>query len=213
MTKNIYILFPDYSETTISAKYDGGNPTDCELQQSHKPAPARLRQDQLELYWQSFGRIIAEKAAALAHVNKKDAAVAGDGSPAGLVSELVKDIPGALPPIGAKSYGALVYENLGNATTQQFDEIRPGDIVTLRGARFEGHHGAMKTKYRQEYGPSHVAVVEEWDGTRRAIRIWEQGRDVKEKRGGVKSDKLRLGDLRSGEIRVWRVVGRNYVGW
>jgi hypothetical protein len=76
----------------------------------------------------------------------------------------------------------------------------------------------MKTKYRQEYGVSHVAVVEEWDGTRKAVRVWEQGRDGGEgkkdrKSVGVKSDKLRLADLRSGEVLVWRVVGRDFVGW
>jgi hypothetical protein len=30
---------------------------------------------------------------------------------------------------------------------------------------------------------------------------------------GVKSEKLRLQDLRSGEVLVWRVVGRDFVGW
>jgi len=218
VTKNIYILFSDYSETTISAKYDAKSPLDCELEQSHKPAPAKLRQDQLEVYWQRFGRAIAEKANALAnHSSKKEGPAAiGDGTPTSFVAELIKGQEGALQSVGTKSYGALVYENLG-ATTQQFDEIRPGDVVTLRGARFEGHHGTMKTKYRQEYGAGHVAVVEEWDGIKRALRIWEQGREnadgKKDKKGGVKSDKLRLGDLRSGEIRVWRVVGRDYVGW
>jgi hypothetical protein len=218
VTKNVYILFSDYSETTISAKYDPRAPLECELQQDHKAAPARARQDQLESYWQRFGRSIADKADALAHGGKKDAAVAGDGTPTGFVAELIKAHTDALQPVGVKSYGALVYANLGNATTQQFDEIRPGDIVTLRSAKFEGHHGAMKTKYRQEYGASHVAVVEEWDGTKKAIRIWEQGREVADgkkdkKTAGIKSDKLRLADLRSGEVLVWRVVGRDYVGW
>lgn len=91
----------------------------------------------------------------------------------------------------------------------QFDEIRPGDIVTLRNARFEGTHGAMKHKYKQDYGSHHVAIVEEWDGTRRAIRGWEQGRE----KAKIRSEKFRLGDLRSGEVKVWRVVGRDWVDW
>ena len=113
-------------------------------------------------------------------------------------------------PVGTRAYGALVYANLANASTMQFDEIRRGDIITVRNAKFEGHHGAMKTKYKSDYGPNHVAIVEEWDGTRRAVRAWEQGR---EKKGGVRSEKFRLGDLRSGEVRVWRVVGRDFVNW
>jgi hypothetical protein len=220
VTKNIYILFSDYSETTIIAKYDPRSPLECELDQDHKAAPARPRQDQLEAYWQRFGRNIAVKANIHFQSSRKEPVAIGDGTPHAFVADLIKEHPDALQPVGLKSYGALAYANLGNATTQQYDEIRPGDIVTLRGAKFEGHHGPMKTKYRQAFEGSHVAVVEEWDGVKKALRIWEQGRDLLVEGGkrdkknlGVKSEKLRLQDLRSGEVLVWRVVGRDFVGW
>ena len=208
ITKDIYVLFMDYSQTVISARYDSQEPTDVALEQRHEPPPAKLRQDQLEAAWQRFGSRIAEVAGNLGN-SKKDS-VAGDGSPHSLPFELIKAQRDALLPVGTRAYGALVYANLANASTMQFDEIRKGDILTVRNARFEGHHGAMKTKYKTDYGPNHVAIIEEWDGTRRAARAWEQGR---EKKGGVRSEKFRLGDLRSGEVRVWRVVGRDWVGW
>jgi hypothetical protein len=207
VAKEIYVLYIDYSQTIISVQYDASNPVDAQLQQQHRPPPPKIRQDQLEGYWQLFGRKIAEKANALGHA-KKDSTV-GNGSPAALPSELIKSNSQALQPVGSRAYGALVYANLANASTQQYDEIRPGDVVTLRNARFEGMHGGLKHKYRQEYGPQHVAVVEEWDGTRRAIRAWEQGRE----KAKVRSEKFRLGDLRSGEVKVWRVVGRDWVEW
>lgn len=208
ISKDIYVLYMDYSQTVITAQYDSREPMDVALEQRHEPPPPRLRQDQLESYWQRFGRNIA--AAASAAGNNKKEAIVGDGSPYSLPLELIKAQPEALLPVGTRTYGALVYANLANASTMQFDEIRPGDIVTARNARFEGHHGAMRQKYKQDYGPSHVAIVDEWDGTRRSVRAWEQGR---EKKGGVRSEKFRLGDLRSGEVRVWRVVGRDWVGW
>lgn len=208
VTKDVYILYMDYSQTVISARYDSHEPNDAQLEQRHEPPPPRLRQDQLEAAWQRFGKPIAEAANALGH-SKKDSIVA-DGSPLSLPLELVKAQQNALLPVGNRAYGALVYANLANASTMQYDEIRRGDIITVRNARFEGHHGAMKSKYKIDYGPSHVAIVEEWDGTRRAVRAWEQGR---EKKAGVRSEKFRLGDLRSGEVRVWRVVGRDWVGW
>ncbi|KXS98926.1 hypothetical protein AC578_7437 [Pseudocercospora eumusae] len=207
VSKDIYILYLDYSQTIITARYDASNPADVQLEQQHRPPPPKLRQDQLEAYWNQFGRNISEAVNSLGH-SKKDTTV-GDGAPASLPADLIKSNPAALLPIGNKAYGAVVYANLANASTQQFDEIRPGDIVTLRNTRFEGTHGAMKHKYREEYGPLHVAIVEEWDGTRRAIRAWEQGRS----KSKVRSEKFRLGDLRSGEVKVWRVVGRDWVEW
>ena len=208
LLRDIYILYMDYSQTVISAKYDAQDPSDVHLEQRHEPAPPRLRQDQLEAAWQRFGCKIAETAALHGH-SKKEASV-GDGTPSALPLELLQAHTDALRPVGTRAYGALVYANLANASTMQFDEIRRGDVVTARNAKFEGHHGAMKSRYKADYGPSHVGVVEEWDGTKRSVKMWEQGR---ERKGGVRAEKLRLGDLRSGEIRVWRVVGRDWVGW
>ena len=209
ISKDIYILYMDYSQTVITAQYDSRDPSDVSLEQRHEPPPPQPRQDQLESYWQRFGKRISEKARAAG--NSKKETTVGDGAPASLPLELIRALPDdPLHPVGTRAYGALVYSNLANASTQQFDEIRPGDIVTVRNGKFEGHHGAMKTRYKTDYGAGHVGVAEEWDGTRKSLRMWEQGR---EKKGGVRSEKLRLGDLRSGEVKVWRVVGREYVGW
>lgn len=212
ISKDIYILYIDYSQTIITARFDARQPADIHLEQRHLPPPPKLRQDQLESFWQVFGKKISDTANQMGN-SRKDTIV-GDGTPVGFVSELIKAQEKALQPVGSRSYGALVYANLANASTMQFDEIRPGDIITLRNARFEGTHGAMKHKYKQDYGMQHVAVVEEWDGTKRAIRGWEQGREGSgSKKGGVRSEKFRLGDLKSGEVRVWRVVSRAYVDW
>ncbi|KAF2864379.1 hypothetical protein K470DRAFT_267235 [Piedraia hortae CBS 480.64] len=207
-SKDVYVLYLDYSQTIFTAHFDPRDPYDARLEQRHEPPPAPLRPDQLQAYWGRFGKAIGEAANAAGH-NKKDN-ILGDGTAASLPLALIQAQAGALLPVGTKAYGALVYANLANASTLQYDEIRPGDIVTLRQARFEGHSGAMKTKYKADYGPSHVGVVEEWDGSRRSLRCWEQGR---ERKAGVRSEKLRLGDLRNGEVRIWRVVGRQWVGW
>jgi len=117
----------------------------------------------------------------------------------------------ALAPVGTRAFGAPVYANLANASVQQYDEIRPGDIVSFRNAKFQGKHGGMMhQKYTTEAGkPDHVGIVIEWDGTKKKIRAIEQGRESKK----AKVESFRLGDLRSGEVRVWRVVGREWVGW
>lgn len=57
--------------------------------------------------------------------------------------------------------------------------------------------------------PEHVAVVVDWDGTKKKIRAYEQGREKKK----VTVEGYKMADLRSGECKVWRVVGREWVGW
>lgn len=212
MSKEVYVLFIDYSQTVVTARFDSRDPSDVSLEQRHEPPPARLRQDQLESYWQRYGARIADTAAAIA--GRKDSAV-GDGSPNALVTELIRPLKDALQPVGTRAYGALVYANLANASVQQFDEIRPGDIVTLRNAKMQGKHGTMHQKYSMEVGMTaqgasgHVAIVFDWDGTKKKLRAWEQGRE----KSKVRMESFRLSDLKSGEVRVWRIVGRSWVGW
>lgn len=204
VTKDLYVLFQDYSQTVITAQFDAQDPSDVKLDQRHEPPPSRLRQDQLEQAHDQFGRRISEA------VTSRKETVVGDGTPQGLVQELLKPFGDALLPVGTRAYGAIVYGNLANASTQQNDEIRPGDIITLRNTKFQGKHGPMHAKYSMEVGkPDHVGVVAEWDGTKKKVRAWEQGRESKK----VKLESFKLDDLRSGEVKIWRVMPRSWVGW
>ncbi|GJC79057.1 SH3 domain-containing protein C23A1.17 [Colletotrichum liriopes] len=204
VTRTIYVLFQDYSQTIITVEYDQNSAADVMLDQRHDPPPRALRQDELEQSYERFGRPISEA------VTAKKETIVGDGTPQGLIHELLKPFNDALAPIGTRAYGALVYSNMANASTQQNDQIRPGDIISIRNARFQGKHGPMHAKYSMEVGkPDHVAVVSEWDGTKKKVRAWEQGRESKK----VKVESFKLDDLRSGEVKIWRVMPRSWVGW
>ncbi|KAL8733282.1 MAG: hypothetical protein Q9181_003638 [Wetmoreana brouardii] len=204
ITRNVYVLYMDYSQTIIAAHFEARDPSDASLEQHHEPPPPRLRQDQLENAHTMFGARIAESAS-----SKKETTV-GDGSPNALVLEMMTSLRSALRPVGTRAYGALVYANLANASVQQFDEIRSGDIVTFRNARFQGHRGAMHAKYSMDIGkPDHVGIVVDWDGTKKKVRAWEQGRESRK----VKMESFKLGDMKSGEVKVWRVMARQWVGW
>lgn len=204
-TKDLYVLFSDYSQTIITVVYDTNNPQEASFEQKHEAPPARLRPDQLEEAHERYGRRLIDAVAA------KKESVVGDGTPAGLIVEMLKPLKDALLPIGTRAYGALVYSNLGNSIVNQHDEIRPGDIVTFRNAKFQGKHGPMHAKYTAELGKGegHVAVVAEWDGAKKKVRAWEQGRESKK----VRMESFKLEDLRSGEVKIWRVMGRAWVGW
>ncbi|EEH04468.1 SH3 domain-containing protein [Histoplasma capsulatum G186AR] len=204
VSKSVYILFMDYSQTIVTVQFNSKNPVDAILEQRHEPPPQRLRQDQLESAHEQFGTRISEA------VTAKQNSIVGDGTPHGLILSLLNPLSDALPPIGTRAYGSLVYANLANASVQQVDEIRAGDIVTFRNARFQGHRGTMHQKYSADVGkPDHVGIVVDWDGTKKKIRAWEQGRESKK----VKVESFKLGDLKSGECRVWRVMPRSWVGW
>ncbi|QSZ30239.1 hypothetical protein DSL72_004761 [Monilinia vaccinii-corymbosi] len=204
VTRELNVLFHDYSQTIIAAQYNPKDPSDCQLEQKHEGPPARLRQDQLEDAHERFGKRVIEA------VGVRQNTIVGDGTPQGLILELFKPLAGVLMPVGTRAYGAVVYSNMANASIQQFDEIRPGDIVTFRNTRFQGKHGSMHTKYTAEVGkPDHMGVVAEWDGTKKKLRAWEQGRESKK----VKLESFKLDDLRSGEVKIWRVMPRSWVGW
>jgi len=164
------------------------------------------RRDQLESAAETYGVQLAKSAEKAANTT------IGEGSAQEFVLSLVRPLKTALMPVGTRSYGALVYANLANASTQQFDEIRPGDIITFRNAKFAGHKGGLHQKYAQDVG-THVGVVFEWDGTKKKIRVWEQGNQEKGKRPKVRDESYRVADLKSGEVRVWRVMPRSFVNW
>lgn len=204
ISKDVYVLFMDYSQTIINARFDARNPADKLLQQRHEPPPNRPRQDQLENAHMQFGSRISEAVTAIQNTT------VADGTPHGLIQHLVSPLTDALLPVGTRAYGALVYANLANASVQQHDEIRAGDIVSFRNARFQGHRGTMHQKYHAEVGkPDHVGIVVDWDGTKKKIHSWEQGRESRK----VKVESFKLGDLKSGECKVWRVMPRSWVGW
>ncbi|KAI4867064.1 hypothetical protein F4820DRAFT_446405 [Hypoxylon rubiginosum] len=204
VVKEVFILFQDYSQTVITVRFNTQNLADVQLEQRHESPPRSLRQDQLEEAYERFGRSLASAVA-----SKKDTVV-GDGSSQALVLELLKPLKDALLPVGTRAYGALVYSNMANASTQLNDEIRSGDVISIRNAKFQGKHGPMHAKYSMEVGkPDHVAIVAEWDGTKKKVRAWEQGRESKK----VKQESFKLEDLRSGEVKIWRVMPRSWIGW
>lgn len=202
VTRDVYVLYKDYSQMVITARYDGNDPAGTvSTEQSVGRAP-ELDKDLLEQEWIKYGKKVVA------------AANRGGNYPAGeFVLSVLRGIPGALPPIGRKVLGAIVYDNLSNATVKQLDEIRPGDAIAFKNARFQGHKGSLHQKYTQEAGRVdyiHLGIITEWDGTKLKVRVMEQ---TDNGRGKIKVESYRLNDLKSGEIRIFRVVGRDFVGW
>jgi hypothetical protein len=203
LVRDIYVLFADYSQTIITVEFSSQN-DHVAFQQRIENAPAALRQEQLVNASQTFGARISQKV--LEYV--------GQSLPKGqLLSTLLKSLGGVAPVIPYHSYGVLLYKNISNINVRQYEEILPGDIAVFSNAFFQGHKGSLHQKYIQEVTGVIVGVVHEYDGVKRKIKVYEQS--PKEDHGlyKVKSENYRLGDLKNGEVKVFRLVGREFVSW
>lgn len=116
-----------------------------------------------------------------------------------IFSNLPKEV---LRPIANKTYGAVVYRN-NNGEIKTFDEIRPGDILVLVTCVFEGHSGTKEVGF----GKPHVSLVTSFDSEKNRIKVIEQTAGV------IQQGRYKLKNMKSGKLRVFRIVGRNYVGW
>ena len=203
VTRQVYILFSDYSQTQVTAQYDQDDPSRVTLSQRHMPPPPQPNKSDLEARHEQIGHQIV----ALAQM--KVGVTVGDGSALALVHDVFARLENCLPSAGVRSHGALVFSNFGNSSTRQFDEIRPGDVVAFRNAIFQVH-GGLRGKSTLEVGkPDHVAIIQEWNGSKRKLKVLEQRQDNKR----VSSNAYRLGDLRSGEVHVFRPMPRSWVDW
>ena len=203
ITREVYILFSDYSQTIVTAQYDRDEPSRAALSQRHLPPPTPPTKVELETRHDQIGHQV------VALAQSRLGASVGDGSSVAFVQEIFSKLENCLPSAGARSHGALVYSNLGNSSTQQFDEIRPGDVVAFRNAVFQAH-GGIRGKVVTEVGrPDHVAVIHEWNGSKKKLKVLEQRQESRR----VSHNSYKIGDLKSGEVHVFRPMPRSWVDW
>lgn len=206
--RDIYVLFSDYSQEVITVEFAAG----VEQQPAQKAAvftnkitaPPAPHSEQLEAAYEHYGQRVLDVALR---------AGAGVTAGTGFVESVVQQVSGALGSVGGTVFGFAVYLNRNNATVRQFDEVRAGDIVTLRYAKFSGHKGGLHQKYSVEAGRSGETasgIITEYDATKRKVRVLmaEEGGS-----GKLKTESFRINDLKNGEVKVFRVVGRDHVGW
>ncbi|SOV08202.1 uncharacterized protein UDID_00766 [Ustilago sp. UG-2017a] len=203
----IFILFEDYSTTTISLFFqnDDLDETQTKLEQRHSFPPPKPSQADLKKWSANMGATVAKLAS--------DAAKAGNGIGDGSSRTFIQHILAqtqALPPVGL-SLGATVLTQVGPTCMESNDEPRPGDIVYCANADFKGKKGLAP--YHALYGSQSdplLAVVVEVEAKKNKLRCVTQGSGSK-KGGAVEEISLRMDDFKSGIVKVYRVAPR--VGW
>lgn len=204
--KDYYILFHDLSQIVIELLFNSDDPKySVKVNDVSVVNSSNSRRDILHKYNALYGNDIVTVALKLL----------GSKVPTGLVLnvfvKLTQAFPELLTPIGEKSYGATIYKNF-NHNAVKFDDIRPGDILCMKNAKFVSHKGlagiSNKSVTVGEGNEVYSAVIEEFDPKKEKFHVLETDRS-----GQVKKESYKIGELKSGRIKVFRFVDRAFVGW
>ncbi|KAI0314153.1 hypothetical protein OF83DRAFT_470145 [Amylostereum chailletii] len=166
--------------------------------------PREMSGEQLRAVWGRVGVQMCEVATTLHERSKRT--LVGNGSYAGFVHAVLAQVPNAAhPPAGSTEYGYLVYAQTGASVHARADEILPGDVVVLEEARLKGHKGLHAyTLNVGEPGVPGLGVVAEFETKKVKIKALQANQHVGQ--ATVESVSYKLEDLKSGTIKVYRVL-------
>ncbi|KAF9644065.1 hypothetical protein BDM02DRAFT_3103478 [Thelephora ganbajun] len=196
----------DLSASSWSESFD----TEISQERTADPATKARRQsegqmtaDQLMATWGRVGIQICEVAIELFEKSKKT--LIGDGTYTGFVNAVLERVPNASTvEEGASSFGYLIYVQTGTSVTKRAADIMPGDIITLQDAKLKGHKGIQTYHQSIGEGTPVVAVVGEYDPKKSKVKAYQASQHVGNQT--VESVSYRLEDLKSGSIKIFRVL-------
>ena len=204
--KDYYVLFSDLSQLIFELEYDSEDPRSTIKFVNYfvKQAPI-VRKDLLDKSSREFGHKIVELAGANQKISGTD----------GLVFEVLDKLSHSdklLKPIGNKSFGVPIYRNTNNVNIGKVDEIKPGDILCIKLGKFVNHKAFNigKNSYINvgDDGEIFSAVIYEFDPKKDKFKVLQLDAS-----GLVHKESYKLSDMKSGRIRIFRVVSRSYVEW
>lgn len=199
--RDYYVLFHDLSQIVLEVSYEKDDPREKVRVDNVSVRQPQPRVDLLAKYSHVYGAAVANTALQWAAQATREQGLAVRAF------EYVRaQHPELVPLIGGKAFGSVVYKNV-NQTVTKVDEIRPGDIVCMRNAKFShGLTGLQKTTVGDS--ELYAAVVAEYDAKKNKLRVVDT-----DSSGVARRESHRLSEFKSGQIRVYRVVDKEYVGW
>ena len=151
---------------------------------SMTPAPRRQDSSSRRVYasaedlvalYNRVGKHVFARAAALVEYSRKS--VIGDGSGPGFVCTVLEQVPAAviLPDTdvddaGRVEYGPVIYIQNGPSVQKRASDIMPGDIVTIRQAKFGGRKGLTGYSTTVEFV---VGIVNEFEDKKGKAKVWQ----------------------------------------
>lgn len=213
----IKVLFEDYSVTLVNIFWFDGDDdeTETRLEQEHSFPPKKPEVDEMKAWSGSLGVDLAQRTLMLL---QSSGGGGGRGAPSSpyphslaLVSHLIQSSRSpCLPPVGL-AFGPTVLSQVGQTVLDKAagdEPPRAGDVLLLQGpADFKGKKG-LGSSYHVAYGgpqqPLFAIVVEVEKGKKGGLKI----RGVTQQSSSVEEVTLKLEDLKSGVLKVMRVVRR-----
>ncbi|CAH6721134.1 myosin tail region-interacting protein MTI1 [[Candida] jaroonii] len=195
--KDYYILFYDLSQIVFELEYELQDPrtTVKFTNLDQKPIPL-VRKDLLDKYYHTYSNEILKIVGGLGNINNNS-----------LVSVVTSKLGGSLPPIGSKSFGVPIYKNVNNHNVSKTDDIRPGDILCIKNGKFQIHKGLGSKTLIVGDEEIYSSIIGEFDPKKEKFKVFESVN------GNIKQTSYKTSEMKSGQIRVFRIVGRDYVDW
>lgn len=171
------------------------------------PAPPRaeihLTADDLVAQWGRVGVQIHEVATVLFDKSKKT--LVGDGSYLGFVTSVLGQVPTATQPVAPyDSFGYLIYAQNGSSVQRRVSDVMPGDVIVIHDAKFKGHKGLQS--YHQTVGTDGplYAIIGDYEVKKAKVKVFQANQHVGQQT--VESASYRLEDLKSGSVKIFRVL-------
>mmetsp|Transcript_3923 Transcript_3923/g.3807 ORF Transcript_3923/g.3807 Transcript_3923/m.3807 type:complete len:1123 (-) Transcript_3923:21-3389(-) len=202
--RDYYILFNDLSQLVFELEYETEDPRSTIKLINHftKPIPI-IRKDLLDKSYSEFGNKITSITSSLVGTRLNENIVKK------VFSSLTKHDANVLSPIGNKTYGVTIYKNNSNHNIARIEEIRPGDILCIKQGKFSVHKGLTGNKsITVGEGEVFSAIVTDYDPKKDKFKVIEL-----DNAGHIKKETYKMSEMKSGRVRVFRVVGRNYIEW
>jgi hypothetical protein len=211
--RDYYIAFFDLSQIVFELEYESGDPraTIKFVNYFIKPIPI-IRKDLLDNYHRDFSHLIINKAAELVGKQISEDVVLI------VLHQIVQHEPKSghsmLGPVGDKSFGVTIYKNFNNVNISKIDDIKPGDILWVKQGKFVSHKnliGSKKVVVGNDDGKdskAYCGIIYEFDNKKEKFKVIEL-----DSTGHVVKESYKVGDFKSGKIRVFRSVGRDYIQW
>ncbi|CAI4546238.1 CPI_1c_G0029210.mRNA.1.CDS.1 [Saccharomyces cerevisiae] len=208
VVRDFYFLFENYSQLRFSLTFDSADPEKTVTTFRERfPSPVETQStDVLDEYAQRFNVKILEKSHSLinSHIGAKN-----------FVSQIVSEFRNeVIQPIGARTFGETILSYKPEVENEQLmknlQKIKPGDILVIKKAKFETHKKIGKKEIIHvgvDATTPYSSVITDYDFTKNKFRV------IENHEGKIVQNSYKLSHMKTGKLKVFRIVARGYVGW
>ncbi|CAN3375874.1 hypothetical protein DIURU_003974 [Diutina rugosa] len=201
--KDYYIVFADLSQLQFEVDYDAADASSTvKCGALTTVPPPIIRKDLLDKFHREYSSAVVAQAQSLL-------GSANDDVVSSVMAAVAhKQCPSMLAPIGDRAYGVTIYKNFNNANIAKIDDIKPGDVLWIKQGVFAKKKlvGRKQRNLGDDHSV-HTAVVYDYDPKKDKVKV------VESEDGHVVKESYKIGEFVSGRLRVFRPVGRDYIGW